>query len=442
MFYIVQCPTSSSNLGVWSLSGSAIYKPWAKATINLNNYLYETIRIEIYVGDCAFSSHYGYCYIAAECMPSMQLTIDSCSNVVAQAGLESYQWFRKNSLGEWDTIQGANTYKYKPRETDFYTDSIGNRVDSNEFRCLVVSRMLDQTLDSTYLSINVQRNQINFNLDTIIYDTICANEIYTENGFNVYGAGEHIRVVQSSNGCDSTITLLLTVNPVQTTQLYDTISLSETYNDNGFNTNIGGVYINTLQAVTGCDSIVMLHLSIDSTYYTTIFDTICDNETYTENGFNTAFAGTHENTLQATIGCDSVITLHLTVNPTYTEMVYDTIYVEEGRDSSYYVIDSLQTIFGCDSVVVHNITIIVDPVSITENSDISDNLDLYPNPTTGIITFNRTDIQKVEVLDAMGRLLMTIENKHIIDLSKLSQGYYTLRVTLPEGVAVRKVILK
>ena len=440
LFYIVQCPTSSSNLGVWSLSGSAIYKPWAKATINLNNYLYETIRIEIYVGDCAFSSHYGYCYIAAECMPSMQLTIDSCSNVVAQAGLESYQWFRKNSLGEWDTIQGANTYKYKPRETDFYTDSIGNRVDSNEFRCLVVSRMLDQTLDSTYLSINVQRNQINFNLDTIIYDTICANEIYTENGFNVYGAGEHIRVVQSSNGCDSTITLLLTVNPVQTTQLYDTISLSETYNDNGFNTNIGGVYINTLQAVTGCDSIVMLHLSIDSTYYTTIFDTICDNETYTENGFNTAFAGTHENTLQATIGCDSVITLHLTVNPTYTEMVYDTIYVEEGRDSSYYVIDSLQTIFGCDSVVVHNITIIVDPVSITENSDISDNLDLYPNPTTGIITFNRTDVMKVEVLDAMGRLLMTIENKHIIDLSKLSQGYYTLRVTLPEGVTVRKVI--
>ena len=440
LFYIVQCPTSSSNLGVWSLSGSAIYKPWAKATINLNNYLYETVRIEIYVGDCGYYGHYGYCYIAAECMPSMQLTMDGCSNIVGHAGLESYQWFRKNSLGEWDTIQGANDYKYRPSETDFYTDSIGNRVDSNEFRCLAVSRMLNQTLDSTYLSINVQRNQINFNLDTIIYDTICANEIYTENGFNVYGAGEHIRVVQNSNGCDSTITLLLTVNPVQTTQLYDTISLSETYNDNGFNTNIGGVYINTLQAVTGCDSIVMLHLSIDSTYYTTIFDTICDNETYTENGFNTAFAGTYENTLQATIGCDSVITLHLTVNPTYTEMVYDTIYVEEGRDSSYYVIDSLQTIFGCDSVVVHNITIIVDPVSITENSDISDNLDLYPNPTTGIITFNRTDIKNVEVLDAVGRMVMAVENKHIIDLSKLSQGYYTLRIALPEGVAVRKVI--
>jgi len=446
LYYIMQAPNSNDEIlpSGWYRANLSycpyVYKPWTKTGINLSQYLYSDIRIEIYISDCHAQFHGAYCYISGECMPSMQLTIDSCSNIVAHAGLESYQWFRKNSLGEWDTIQGANDYKYRPSETDFYTDSIGNRVDSNEFRCLAVSWMLNQALDSTYLSINVQRNQINFNLDTIIYDTICANEIYTENGFNVYGAGEHIRVVQNSNGCDSTITLLLTVNPVQTTQLYDTISLSETYNDNGFNTNIGGVYINTLQAVTGCDSIVMLHLSIDSTYYTTIFDTICDNETYTENGFNTAFAGTYENTLQATIGCDSVITLHLTVNPTYTEMVYDTIYVEEGRDSSYYLIDSLQTIFGCDSVVVHNITIIVDPVSITENSDISDNLDLYPNPTTGIITFNRTDIKKVEVLDAMGRLLMTIENKHIIDLSKLSQGYYTLRVTLPEGVTVRKVI--
>ncbi len=442
LFYIVQCPTSSSNLGVWSLSGSAIYKPWAKATINLNNYLYETVRIEIYVGDCGYYGHYGYCYIAAECMPSMQLTMDSCSNVVAQAGLESYQWFRKNSLGEWDTIQGANNYKYKVRETDFYTDSIGNRVDSNEFRCLVVSRMLNQALDSTYLSINVQRNQINFNLDTIIYDTICANETYTENGFNVYGAGEHIQVLQSSNGCDSTITLLLTVNPVHTTQFYDTISLSETYNDNGFNTNIGGIHTDTLQAVTGCDSIVMLHLSIDSTYYTTIFDTICDNETYTENGFNTAFAGTYVNILQSTNSYDSIVTLHLTVNPTYAEMVYDTIYREAGRDSSYFVIDSLQTMFGCDSVVVRKIVMIVKPVSITENDGISNSLDLHPNPTTGIITFNRMDIKKVEVLDAVGRMVMAVENKHIIDLSQLNEGYYTLRITLPEGVAIRKVIRK
>ena len=92
----------------------------------------------------------------------------------------------------------------------------------------------------------------------------------------------------------------------------------------------------------------------------------------------------------------------------------------------------------CDSVLIARFE---KNVSIT-NIDNLEDLDLYPNPTTGIITFNRTDIRKVEVLDAMGRLVMTIENKHIIDLSKLSQGHYTLRITLSEGVTIRKVIRK
>ena len=40
-------------------------------------------------------------------------------------------------------------------------------------------------------------------------------------------------------------------------------------------------------------------------------------------------------------------------------------------------------------------------------------------------------------------LVYNINKKRtMIDLSKLSQGYYTLRITLPEGVAIRKVIRK
>ena len=103
-----------------------------------------------------------------------------------------------------------------------------------------------------------------------------------------------------------------------------------------------------------------------------------------------------------------------------------------------------------DTNKVRDIMVVCDSVLIAKfernvgiaNIDNLEDLDLYPNPTTGIITFNRTDIRKVEVLDAMGRLVMTIENKHIIDLSKLSQGHYTLRITLPEGVTIRKVIRK
>ena len=92
----------------------------------------------------------------------------------------------------------------------------------------------------------------------------------------------------------------------------------------------------------------------------------------------------------------------------------------------------------CDSVLIAKFE---RNVGIS-NIDNLEDLDLYPNPTTGIITFNRTDIKKVEVLDAVGRTIMAVENKHIINLSKLTKGYYTLRITTAEGVAVRKVIRK
>lgn len=69
-------------------------------------------------------------------------------------------------------------------------------------------------------------------------------------------------------------------------------------------------------------------------------------------------------------------------------------------------------------------------------------IELHPNPTSGVITLSRTDVMKVEVIDAVGKTIMVVANNHVLDLSKLAKGYYTLRITLPEGVAIRKVIRK
>ena len=78
-------------------------------------------------------------------------------------------------------------------------------------------------------------------------------------------------------------------------------------------------------------------------------------------------------------------------------------------------------------------------VGIEEADDLK-NLTFYPNPTSGTITFNSDDVQKVEVLDVMGRTVAVYEHSRTIDLSKLGRGMYTLRITLPKGVTVRKVV--
>ena len=46
----------------------------------------------------------------------------------------------------------------------------------------------------------------------------------------------------------------------------------------------------------------------------------------------------------------------------------------------------------------------------------------------------------VDVLDIVGRLVASYDNTNTIDLSKLPAGSYTLRITMPDGMAVRKVV--
>ncbi|MBO7200006.1 MAG: leucine-rich repeat domain-containing protein [Bacteroidales bacterium] len=78
-------------------------------------------------------------------------------------------------------------------------------------------------------------------------------------------------------------------------------------------------------------------------------------------------------------------------------------------------------------------------VGIEKPSDVD--LTFYPNPTSGIITFSRTDLKRVEVMDIMGRTVAVFEHKYIIDLSGIKAGTYILRVTTAEGTAVMKCML-
>jgi major membrane immunogen (membrane-anchored lipoprotein) len=68
---------------------------------------------------------------------------------------------------------------------------------------------------------------------------------------------------------------------------------------------------------------------------------------------------------------------------------------------------------------------------------------VYPNPTTGNLYIDAIGVQKVECYNAMGQLVRVYDNVvNSIDLNNLSEGVYTLRITVPQGVTVRKVVKK
>ena len=88
--------------------GSGYYRDWNKVAINLNNYLYEQVRIEIYMGDCAASGHYGYCYVAGDCQ-AMEINTSGCpagatqtvQTLTAPDGLDAYDWYKANVDGRY-----------------------------------------------------------------------------------------------------------------------------------------------------------------------------------------------------------------------------------------------------------------------------------------------------------------------------------------------------
>jgi hypothetical protein len=69
-----------------------------------------------------------------------------------------------------------------------------------------------------------------------------------------------------------------------------------------------------------------------------------------------------------------------------------------------------------------------------------DNFTVYPNPTTGELNLGGMEAQRVEVNSLTGQKVAVFENTSRIDISNLPSGVYILKVTLPQGEAVRKVV--
>ncbi|MDD4739661.1 MAG: gliding motility-associated C-terminal domain-containing protein, partial [Bacteroidales bacterium] len=167
----------------------------------------------------------------------------------------------------------------------------------------------NNNVDSTYLiHLNVLEPYI-----ITINATICEGDTYTENGFNQNTQGIYTKELQSINGCDSTIILDLIVVQSYNSNINATICEGETYYNNGFNENTQGIFTRNLSSLGGCDSIITLNLQVTNLRDTVIYDTIYSGTAYTNFGFYRTEEGTYFNTYQIGEGCPMNITLYLTV---------------------------------------------------------------------------------------------------------------------------------
>ena len=191
-------------------------------------------------------------------------------------------------------------------------------------------------------------------LDTILYDTL-------HTAYPFY--------------CDSVTSVHIIVNPT-TVRVYDKVWCASagpySYGDHGKTASSTGTYKDTLAQKNhyGCDSVEILRLVVNDSVITYIDTTICSNELpfnhisphSTPNLSNLTISGTYRETLQGVL-CDSMIVLHLTINDTTTTdttyyLCMGDTYVDEDfssiiatKDTSYVKRLERANSVGCDSVV-------------------------------------------------------------------------------------------
>ncbi|WP_173820233.1 T9SS type B sorting domain-containing protein, partial [Niastella vici] len=214
---------------------------------------------------------------------------------------------------------------------------------------------------------------LTLNVNTVVTGaqtvTICTSQLpYTWNGNTYNTAGTYKDTLKNVAGCDSVVTLTLTVNAALTGTQTVTICTSQlpyTWNGNTYNT--AGTYKDTLKNVAGCDSIVTLTLNVNTAVTGSQAIAICNNQLpYTWNGNTYNSAGTYKDTLKNAAGCDSIVTLTLTVNATLTGSQTATICTNQlpysWNGNTYNAAgtykDTLISAAGCDSIVT--LTLIVN----------------------------------------------------------------------------------
>lgn len=322
--------------------------------------------------------------------------------------------------------------------------------------------------NSNWINSGAVINQINNGgiISSSYSNTICNGDTVIFGGLPRFTSGSYSDTVLTVGGCDSMVTLNLTVlNPLASSF---SVTTCDQYTFNSTLLTSSGSYNDTLAGSLGCDSIVTLNLTINNTQSNTLSQTACDE--YLFNGTLLTASGTYVDTLSTFNGCDSIVTLNLTINTVNNSVSQaGTVLTANAFGASYQWLDcnnGFAIIPTETNMVFNTLTNGSYAVEVVENGctdtsgcftvntfgleDESENLlVIYPNPTEGWLKVqfngNQTGFKKIELMNVNGQVLQTIginSSTMNIDLSEYGAGVYLIRAVGDINTKVYRIMKK
>jgi hypothetical protein len=316
--------------------------------------------------------------------------------------------------------------------------------------------------DTPYTQSYYYKNTLNDCESTFATAEHTACDSYTWIDGNTYTESNNsaMYVLPNTAGCDSIITLNLTIKTP--TSSIDTHNACESFTWIDGNTysesNNSALYV--LPNTAGCDSTVTLNLTINSPTSSIDSHSACesftwiDGITYTESNNSAMYV------LSNTAGCDSIVTLNLNITQidANTSLLGETITANAAGATYQWVNCSNNTPIEGETnqsftpLVSGSYAVIASQNDCEETSDCvnviitsideisANDINLYPNPTNGIFQIqSRERIQRVRIFDALGKEIAINyqSGSNQIHCDQVASGNYIIELILANEI-VRK----
>ncbi|MCC5916318.1 MAG: T9SS type A sorting domain-containing protein [Cryomorphaceae bacterium] len=298
--------------------------------------------------------------------------------------------------------------------------------------------------------------------------TACASYLWPVNNQVYTSSGTYSDTLMDANGCDSVITLNLTINPPSVGSQIETACGSFTWSANNQTYTASGTYVDTLLNANGCDSVVTLNLTIHSASTGSQTEVACGSFTWSANNQTYTASGTYVDTLLNANGCDSVVTLNLTIEIVDVS-VSDSVLslTSNAANAAYQWLDcqnGYAPISGATSQIFTPAVNGQYAVEVTQNNCVDTSacyvidqigvdmfslypMQLFPNPTHGTFTLDLGRTYPdcwVRILDVNGKVVMTFkadEARTITRHLEVAAGVYMIQVKVPEGTKILKLVV-
>lgn len=311
---------------------------------------------------------------------SSAMNISVCDSYVSPSG--KYIWTSTNTY--LDTIPNAqscdsiitinliiNSSSSTINRTvcNSYTSPSGNYVwtISDTYKDTIPNTKSCDSVITIHLTINTLPTSSTMN------HTACISYISPSGNYTWTASGTYIDTIPNTEGCDSIITINLSINSVSTSStINQTVCNSYTSPSGNYTWTSSGTYLDTIPNAAGCDSIITINLLVKSTH-STINETACSAYTSPSGNHTWTSSGIYMDTIPNAAACDSIITIDLTINNS-DSMLYLTVCNSYTSPSGNYTwtssniyYDTIANSHGCDSLLIIDLTINNIDILVNQN---------------------------------------------------------------------------